>query len=147
MKRLKWVTLSFALGLSWAPVQAHEIEKPQPFILRSHEPESVLNAVFYAARTQDFAILSVLCDPKGEGDGDTKKLCSVGQPSSDSKFKMMFVKAFSHAKITGKAEYIKGSGMAGAKIPFDFVDPENGKTIHETMDLVQHYGNWYLSSY
>lgn len=147
MKRLKWVTLSFALGLSWAPVQAHEIEKPKSYILQTQDPENVMNAMFYAARTGDLAILSVLCDPKGEGDMDTKGICALGTPSGDKKILPLFVKAFFNAKIIGKPDFGKANKAGKVEISIQFTDPKREQLMNEKMTLVQRYGNWYLLSF
>jgi len=101
------------------------------------DPVSVLQAVFAAAQTEDFAVLSSLCDPRGENDDDTALICAItaDHPDRDS-----FIEYFSQAKVTGDAA-IDGDR---AEIPFLF-GPEGDQ--EETMGLVQRDGKWYLSDF
>jgi len=39
------------------------------------DPKSVVNAMFYAASSQDFDILGNICDPLNMGDDDSKFIC------------------------------------------------------------------------
>ena len=52
------------------------------------DPASVLQAVFTAAQTEDFAVLSSLCDPQGENDDDTALICAI---TADHPEKDLFV--------------------------------------------------------
>ncbi len=101
------------------------------------DPASVLQAVFTAAQTEDFSVLSSLCDPQGENDDDTTLICAITSehPNKDS-----FIEYFAHAKITGDA-VIEGNR---AEIPFLF-GPDGDK--EETMGLVQRDGKWYLADF
>jgi len=82
-------------------------------------PERTLEAVFEAARTEDFASLAGLCDPLGEF----------------KPFRESFVEYFSKGKINGEA-LISPDGTT-ADVPF----------LEETMRLVNRNGNWYLLEY
>jgi hypothetical protein len=101
------------------------------------DPASVLEAVFTAAQTEDFAVLSGLCDPQGENDDDTALICAItaGHPDKDS-----FVQYFALAKIAGEAA-VEGDR---AEVPFLF-GPEGDQ--EETMGLILRDGKWYLSGF
>lgn len=120
-------------------------------------PESVVNAIFYAAQTKDFAIMQLLCDPYGQGDGDTKKLCAISQiakqteshdDSENAKNKLSeFVKIFEQGQVNGQVTNEMFKGVQYAKVPFFFHYPDKESQINETMQLVKRHGNWYLSSF
>ena len=101
------------------------------------DPVSVLQAVFTAARTEDFAALSGLCDPRGENDDDTALICAITaeHPDKDS-----FVEYFAPARVAGNAA-VDGDR---AEIPFLF-GPDGAQ--QETMGLVQREGKWYLTDF
>jgi len=101
------------------------------------DPVSVLQAVFTAAQTEDFGVLSSLCDPRGENDGDTALICAItpDHPDKDS-----FVEYFAQARVAGDA-VIDGDR---AEIPFLFGP---GGDQEETMGLVNREGRWYLSGF
>jgi tetratricopeptide (TPR) repeat protein len=102
------------------------------------DPVSVLQAVFTAAQTEDFSVLSGLCDPRGENDGDTAFICAI---TADHPDKDSFVAYFAKAKVVGDA-VIDGDR---AEIPFLFgPDGDQGET---TMGLVKREGKWYLSDF
>ena len=100
------------------------------------KPEAVLQAVFDAAKTQNFDMLKGLCDPKGESDGDTKRICELSD-----KDKEQFVQFFATGKIVGEAT-IEGDN---AEVKFTF-GPE-GQTKDETMKMIKRDGKWYLKSF
>ena len=113
--------------------KASEEEDNQTFTLNSKTPENVVNAIFYAARTQDFQILGELCDPEGEGDGDTKSLCALGwekkSGSAGNKItRENFVEVFKNGKISGVTTKREGGG---ASVPILF-GPDGDK--EETMN-------------
>ena len=122
-----------------------EEEDNQTFTLNSKTPENVVNAIFYAARTQDFQILGELCDPEGEGDDDSKSLCALGrneihQGSEHQITRENFVEVFKNGKISGVTTKRDG----GAKVPILF-GPDGDK--EETMKLFKRDGKWYLYSF
>ena len=100
-------------------------------------PSSVVTAIFQAAKNGDSSQLAGLCDPQGEGDGDTKRLCAVKKESSDWG---SFVEVFKDGKIVGSPK-IDGNS---AKVDFKFGP---GGSRDETMNLVNRGGKWYLSSF
>ena len=100
-------------------------------------PSAVTEAVFAAARTNNASALSGLCDPKGENDGDTRKICIL--TTKHRKWKE-FVRYFAKAKLRGKTMIKKNR----AKVPF-FFGP-NGKRKEE-MNLIRRGENWYLMSF
>ena len=101
------------------------------------DPVKVVEAVFEAARTGDFSVLSGLCDPTGANDGDTKQICYIGQAPKDKQDE--FVKYFEKGTVVGEAE-ISGDN-AKVKILFGL----NGNKKEE-FNLVRIDGKWYLSS-
>lgn len=100
----------------------------------SNSPEAVVQAIFDAAKTQDFATLPGLCDPLGQNDEDTALICAITaqHPQKDA-----FVQIFAPGKISGKA-IVKDNQ---AQVPFLF-GPAGDK--EETMDLILRDGQWYL---
>jgi len=121
------------------------------------DPKSVVNAIFYAAQTKDFGILQCLCDPYGQGDGDTKDICSISQVakqiegyggSVNTKKELDdFVKMFKSGKISGQVTYEYYKETQYAKVPFLFNHPLGASRSDETMNLVKRHGNWYLSGF
>lgn len=110
-------------------------------------PESVVSAIFYAAQSEDFALLRGLCDPYGEGDGDTERICIISDVA-DGTFEgdydaeeilSEFVDIFGNCYINGNVTYESQI----ASVPFSF-GPGRGE---ETMNLVNRNGNWYLYSF
>lgn len=120
-------------------------------------PESVVNAIFDAAREQDFTILSLLCDPEGEGDGDVKQICSVTglaeevqKNPADKNLKRDledFVSVFKKGKITGETTYKTFKDIEYASVPFCFDHPGGDDRSNETMELVKRMDKWYLYSF
>ncbi len=99
-------------------------------------PTKVTEAVFAAAASGNTDQLKGLCDPKGEGDGDTKDICGMTAASPKlGEFKEYFAK--------GKATKETITGDA-AEVTFLF-GPDGTKD--ETMKLVRRDGKWYLSSF
>jgi hypothetical protein len=127
MKRVIILVVSTGFGTSDA----------DGFTIDQSNPESVVNAVFYGAKTGEFSVLEGMCDPKGEGDGDTRRICNVA--NMDQKFKDEFVKYFKDGKISGSA-VINGNN---AQVPILFGP---GGRMDETFNLIQRDGKWYLYS-
>jgi hypothetical protein len=121
------------------------------------DPKSVVNAVFYSAQNNDFAILQLLCDPFAQGDDDTKRICELSQIANyqpnfageklTSKDLDEFVIVFKSAKISGDVIYEQIDGVDYAKVPFVFNHPEGDSRSEEVMKLVKRYGNWYIVSF
>jgi len=106
------------------------------------DPESVLNAVFEAARNRDPSQLHGLCDPTSENDGDTQDVCDLTAESAQWE---EFVQYFESGRITGAAKFGTKDGVRVAHVPFGFLGPDADQT--ETMTLVEHDGRWYLASF
>jgi len=121
------------------------------------DPESVVNAIFYSAQTKDYSILQCICDPLGKGDGDTKRLCSISKLAEQVKsyggsektrqILDEFVSTFELGRVNGQVTFIEFEGEKIAKVPFLFNHPGGEKRSNETMNLVQRFGNWYISSF
>jgi hypothetical protein len=103
------------------------------------DPASVLQAVFDAAQSGDFSALQNLCDPLGENDGDTQRICDL---ATDDTERASFVEFFEKAKINGDVQISPDGSEAG--VPFSF-GPDGQE--EETMKLINRDGNWYLSSF
>jgi tetratricopeptide (TPR) repeat protein len=99
-------------------------------------PESVVQAIFDAAKSGDFASLKNLCDPLGENDGDTQGICDL---ATDDTNREEFVQYFATGRISGDAQ-ISPEGDK-AEVPFLF-GPDGDR--EETMGLINRDGQWYL---
>ncbi len=102
-------------------------------------PESVVQAIFEAAKSGDFASLKELCDPLGENDGDTQMICDI---ATDDTNQEEFVQYFATGKISGDAKISRGGDKA--EVPFLF-GPDGDR--EETMELINRDGQWYLFSF
>ncbi len=102
-------------------------------------PESVVQTIFDAARSGDFAVLDGLCDPLGENDGDTQMICDL---AGDDANRDEFVQFFATGEIGGDA-VISPDGNR-AEVPFIFGPDGNSE---ETMELINREGQWYLYSF
>ena len=122
-------------------VVVHSPPSPSESQVDLSTPERTLEAVFEAARTEDFASLAGLCDPLGENDRNTQKICDLAQERFKP-FRESFVEYFSKGKINGEA-VISPDGTT-ADVPFLF-GPEGDR--EETMRLVNRNGSWYLLDY
>ena len=148
---MKNIIILFTVLLSSYYTFAQETES---YKIKFTEPESVVNAIFYSAKEKDYSIMSLLCDPYNQGDGETKSLCSIseigkktenGTVEEESKHLLeMFLNIFTSAKITGETTYVSEEGLEYAKVPFQFTPLGQNKAIDKTMTLIKRYGNWYL---
>lgn len=129
----KYICLCFMLVFLTNTVALAE-KKP---VVDFSDPVKVVQAIFDAARNKDIVILTSLCDPEGENDGDTRRICNVAK---DSTLLDEFVLWFAKGKVTGKA-VIEGDR---ARVPFLF-GPDGKKK--EEMNLVKREGRWYLYSF
>ncbi|MBN2729844.1 MAG: hypothetical protein JXR53_11535 [Bacteroidales bacterium] len=107
------------------------------FTIDQSNPENVVNAVFTAAKTGEFSVLEGLCDPLGDGDGDTRRICNM--VNMDQNFKDEFMRYFKDGKISGSAVIRE----VEAQVPILFGP---GGTNAETFNLIQRDGKWYLYS-
>jgi tetratricopeptide (TPR) repeat protein len=102
-------------------------------------PESVVQVIFDAAKSGDFASLQDLCDPLGENDSDTQMICDL---ATDETNREEFVQYFATGKISGDAKISRDG--AQAEVPFLF-GPDGDS--EETMELINRDGRWYLYSF
>ena len=110
------------------------------------DPKLVVEELFRAANTDDYSLMSQLCDPNGEGDGDTKSLCEMAEGSAEHKAE--YVGYFKMGKVTGDTEYSESAdGTKRAAVPFWFNHPGGESRSNETMNLLQRDGKWYLYSF
>lgn len=99
------------------------------------DPVKVIEAVFEAARTKDYSVLSTLCDPMGENDAPTSNMCNVANDSKERENE--FIEYFSKGQVVGEAT-IQGNT---ASVPIKF--GPKGK-MDEVFVLVLRNGLWYL---
>lgn len=102
------------------------------------DPEKVVQKIFDAAKSGDFSTLKNLCDPTGNGDGDTKDICSMA--SQTKKVQDDFVNQFKNGSIDGEA--VIEADVAVVKIKFGPTGTKN-----EKIELKKIMGNWYLSDF
>lgn len=129
----------------------------QQYEIDYKNPESVLSAVFYAAKTKDFVILQCLNDPLQKSNSHVKQICSIaylvdlmndsGDNGELNKFLDEFYSIFETGKISGKISYEKTEDIEYANIPFLNSNPKATDQNGKTMKLVKRYGNWYLFSF
>lgn len=130
----------------------------QDYKLDQTDPSNVVNAIFYSARTDNYDLLENLCDPLGEGDGDTKRICGLtnmkkqavqyGETVEMKKTFDTFKDSFKLATTYGKVEYeTSEEGVSTARVPFMFNHPGGESRSSEVLELVKRDGKWYLSSF
>ncbi|NRA11985.1 MAG: hypothetical protein HRT57_08545 [Crocinitomicaceae bacterium] len=100
-----------------------------------YDPIKVVEAVFEAARTKDYSVLSTLCDPLGENDDPTSHMCDVGNATKEREED--FIEYFSTGSVVGEVK-IEGNT---ASVPIKF--GPNGE-LDEVFVLVLRNGMWYL---
>ncbi|WP_075343877.1 hypothetical protein [Tenacibaculum agarivorans] len=130
------------------------IGQKQAFQIDYTNPKSVVEAIFYAAKTKDFSIMQCLCDPYGEGDGDVKELCAISKlalqtDDNENAKKVLdqFVTIFGSGKIVDEVTYGKYLKNQLAYVPFIFNHPLGKSRSKETMHLINRHGNWFLYSF
>ena len=133
------------IGLSILFVAAvlanHRAVADEPTVVDKTNPVAVVEAIFTAARTGEFAPLAELCDRLGQNDGDTRRICILGDPDLPAdRFREEFKTYFAKGRVNGEA-VITGDS---AKVPFLF-GPDGTK--REEMNLVKRGGKWYLKSF
>jgi len=105
---------------------------------KQNSPRNTLEEAFKAARTGNFSYLHLLCDPEGNNDGDTQKLCNLqnGTLADKLDYRVQFKLAHSLEE-----KYIDENR---ATVRFKF-----GKKaqLFETMNLVKRDNKWYLISF
>lgn len=102
--------------------------------LDQSDPMAVVQAIFDVAGGASAAVLGKLCDPKGENDQDTRRICD--QATADA-LDDEFIQYFRNGKIDGEA-LLQGEK---ASVPFLF-GPRGDKS--DTMEMIRRDGKWYL---
>ena len=108
--------------------------------LDQSQPENVVAWLFEVVKADDPKLLAGLCDPQGEGDGDTRRICELSTQSPVSDGFMDFKEIFKEGGVDGKAEVMGDE----ARVSFHF--GEGGKE-NETMELIRRGDKWYLSGF
>jgi tetratricopeptide (TPR) repeat protein len=111
-------------------------EEPDVGDQASGAPESVVQTLFDAAKSGDFAALAALCDPLGENDSDTQMICDL---ATDDANREMFVEYFATGTIAGDAQV----SPQGDRAIVSFLYGPNGDREAE-MKLINRDGTWYL---
>ncbi|MEW5959533.1 MAG: tetratricopeptide repeat protein [Chloroflexota bacterium] len=101
-------------------------------------PESVVQTIFDAAQSGDFAALKTLCDPLGENDTDTQMICEL---ATDETNREKFVQYFASGRISRSAKIKLNQAGGQAEVPV-LVGPDGDN--EETMELINRDGRWYL---
>lgn len=144
---MRYLFLLFVLVLPLGKTMAQDT-----YTVDFTDPNSVVNALFYAARTKNFSVLQTLCDPLGESDGDCKQICALpamAQQTDDAKAQELvkgFVQAFESAHQEGEVRYRQTDYGEWAEVMFEF-NQGDPKRNHETLRLVKRNKNWYLLSF
>jgi len=99
-------------------------------------PEEVVQAVFDAAQSGDFAAVGDLCDPLGENDSDTQIICGA---ATDDTSREQIIEFFAKGKINGDTQISPNGNEAQVPILFG---PDGDR--EETMVLIKRDGRWYL---
>ena len=116
---------------------AKEIEDPRSDRVDFADPKSVTAAVFYAAESGRTDHLRGLCDPAGENDEDTRRICAMTPASPDwADFRAQFARAH----LNGEPR------VSGDRAALHFVFGPDA-TRSETMELVRRDSRWYLSAF
>lgn len=126
------ILLSTGAAMAIAPVP------PKDSAVDHAYPRNVLDAVFLAARTSNPKLLQGLCDPKGQGDGDTKAICELTLKHPRwTDFKRNFEKGVRISRV---------ARLQGDKARLNFLFGTDGRKPEE-MVLIQRDGRWYLHSF
>ena len=134
--RSLFICIAFALTCSGSALADTNIASDSA--VDHSKPENVLDAVFTAARTSNPKLLNGLCDPKGEGDGDTKALCELHlEHSRWAEFKRYFEKG---VRISAVPRF------RGDRAVLNFLFGPDGKKPEE-MNLIRRNERWYLLSF
>lgn len=98
------------------------------------DPKSVTAALFWAAAHDDDTHLASLCDPAGENDAETARVCGLRRGAPDW---AAFRAAFAEATLNGEPR------ISGDRASIYLVYGA-GRAETETMELVRREGRWYL---
>ena len=139
MNKLKYLLLLFACTtlVFSCDREGGQSGKKETYQVDHSDPTKVLQAVFDVAGGAEASVLGQLCDPMGQNDGDTRRICDLAggfEPNDE------FVLYFRNGKLNGDA-LIDGTL---ATVPFLF-GPDGDR--EESMKMVQRDGKWYLSAF
>ena len=135
---LSMLVLTMFSGMALALEPPTKAPKTGQNVVDHTKAENVLDAVFRAARTSNARLLSGLCDPKGEGDQETRTICGLSQPSPEFEvFKANFEKGVRISAVPR---------IRGNRAVLNFLYGGTGKRP-EQMNLIQRNGLWYLLSF
>ena len=126
-----------AAALALAAACAKEVQDPRSGHVDFADPKSVTASIFYAADTGETAHLETLCDPRGQNDDDTARICAMTPAAPDWDD---FRAEFARARLNGEPR------VSGDRAALHFLFGPDG-TQSETMELVRRDGRWYLSSF
>lgn len=101
------------------------------------DPVAVVQAMLAVAETEQWDLLGGLCDPTGDNDGDTRRICELATTPDD---RGEFAEVFGGGAVGEGAEVDAEAGRAS--VPFTF---DGGRG--ETMELVMRDDRWYLYSF
>ncbi|HEU5060106.1 MAG TPA: hypothetical protein VFU21_26420 [Kofleriaceae bacterium] len=130
-------TSALAAVLALAAGCAKEIQDPRSDQVDFTDPKSVTAQIFHAAATGRTQNLRALCDPRGENDEDTARICALTPADPDWP---AFRAEFARARLNGEPR------VSGDRAALHFVFGPDA-TRSETMELVQRDGRWYLSAF
>ena len=130
-------TAILALAAALAAACAKEIQDPVADRVDFADPKSVTAQIFHAAATGRAENLASLCDPRGENDEDTARICGL-TPSAPEWAD--FRAEFARAHLNGEPR------VSGDRAALHFLFGPDA-TRSETMELVRRDGRWYLSAF
>jgi hypothetical protein len=116
----------------------HQIERVDSRTSFQGDPRLIVQEIFEGAKSGDFSRFSSLCDPKGEGDKETERICAIDLLPDEAKEQFMLY--FKAGEIVGEPIIVGDE----AKVNFSF-GPDGSQ--RETMELVKRGNKWYLSSF
>ena len=105
-------------------------------------PEIFVNSMFKAISEKDYAVLRDLCDPLGENDGDSRRICGMEYLEEIEQNAM--IEYFGKASINGSTTYETLDGVSYAQVPIIFGP---NKDLKETIELVNRKGKWFFSGF
>ena len=114
------------------------------------KPESVVNALIFAANKSELSILNCICDPVLEGNDSVKFLkqlkedggnAALGNEEAMKRIKI-FYDDFIGATITGETEYEQQD-----KYFFFAYIPVSTKSGEVKIKLIKLYDNWYIHEF
>jgi hypothetical protein len=112
-------------------------EYAQGFILDYKDPVSIVEAVFYAAKTGDIDVMMNLCDPSVLNDYTTENMCFI---ELEERVIKRFMEQFESGEIVGDVEFEHDFAYVNV------IGIDKSDKIH-TFTLIERYGNWFLFSF